>query len=140
MEEALSEKKEEPLPFVPPTAAKKRMKKKYSIASAAHYYYDVTFSARRVYTTSGHYEDKDFINAHLTSFSRGFFTRFLSRFSFAVVAQYHRCQKYVRKIRLSSKKKIINRLMIVQISRVIVGACLSTYTITYETTTQHKVF
>ena len=106
MEEALSEKKEEPLPFVPPTAAKKkRMKKKYSIASAAHYYYDVTFSARRVYTTSGHYEDKDFINAHLTSFSRGFFTRFLSRFSFAVVAQYHRCQKYVRKIKAFFKKK-----------------------------------
>ena len=66
---------------------------------------------------------------------KSFFTRF-----FAVVAQHHRCQKYVRKIRLSSKKNNINRLMIVQISRVIVGACLSTYTITYETTTQHKVF
>ena len=56
-----------------PRPPQKKDEKKYSIASAAHYYYDVTFSARRVYTTSGHYEDKEFINAHLTSFSRGFF-------------------------------------------------------------------
>ena len=66
-------KKRRATSFCAPDRRKKRMKKKYSLASAAHYYYDVTFSARRVYTTSGHYDDKEFINAHLTSFSRGFF-------------------------------------------------------------------
>ena len=44
------------------------------IYSATHCY-DVTFSARRVYTTSGHFGDKDFANARLTSF---FFIKFHS--------------------------------------------------------------
>ena len=46
-----------------PRPPQKKDEKKYSIASATHYY-DVTFSARRVYTTSGHHGDKEFINAH----------------------------------------------------------------------------